>query len=236
MKMIFVGVCGFPKPRKVIYNTLDVVELQETFYNMPTLDKMRRLREEAPNFRFTAKVFQGITHPSDSPTFRKTRVFKPTERHGMLRPTLENFQLWEEFGKALEPLRPDLVVFQTPPTLRPGPYIYDFFSSIVGSLKIAWEPRGRTYDDLRLIERVVELGVLLVVDPLRRQPPDLDMYYFRLHGLGPGEVNYRYRYTEEDFKKLLSLIKSLRETVYIMFNNIFMYEDAIIFKNILQKI
>ncbi|MFN3803576.1 MAG: DUF72 domain-containing protein [Pyrobaculum sp.] len=236
MKVIFVGVCGFPKSRKVIYNTLDVVELQETFYNMPTLDKMRRLREEAPNFRFTVKVFQGITHPPDSPTFRKTRGFKPSEKHGMLRPTLENFQLWEEFVKTVEPLRPDLVVFQTPPSLRPEPYIYDFFSSIVGKLKIAWEPRGRTYEDLRPIERVIELGVLLVVDPLRRQPPDLDMYYFRLHGLGSGEVNYRYKYTVEDFKKLLSIIRPLRRTIYTMFNNVFMYDDAVAFRNIIQKI
>ncbi|MEM4494124.1 MAG: DUF72 domain-containing protein, partial [Pyrobaculum sp.] len=68
---VFVGTCGFPKARRVIFNTLDAAELQETFYNLPDPERMSALRREAPDFHFTAKVFQGITHPPGSPTLKK---------------------------------------------------------------------------------------------------------------------------------------------------------------------
>ncbi|MCI4446490.1 MAG: DUF72 domain-containing protein, partial [Pyrobaculum sp.] len=37
---VLVGTCGFPTSRKTIYATLDAVELQETFYNMPNPERM----------------------------------------------------------------------------------------------------------------------------------------------------------------------------------------------------
>ncbi|MEM1597060.1 MAG: DUF72 domain-containing protein [Pyrobaculum sp.] len=233
--MIFVGTCGFPKSRKAVYSTLDAVELQETFYNMPNAEKMKKLREEAPHFHFTAKVFQGITHPPGSPTYKRTRGFKPTEKHGLLKPTSENFELWEQFTEAIAPLGPEVLVFQTPPSLRPEPYIYDFFASVVGKWKIAWEPRGETYNDPQLIEKVSALGVVIVVDPLKRTPPAGELHYFRLHGLGKGEVNYRYKYTDDDLTRLKTIATSLGGDVYVMFNNVYMFEDATRLKQIIGK-
>ncbi|MEZ0319399.1 MAG: DUF72 domain-containing protein [Pyrobaculum sp.] len=232
--MILVGTCGFPKSRRLIYSSLDAVELQDTFYNMPTPDRMKKLREEAPQFHFTAKVFQGITHPSGSPTYKKTRGFEPTEKHGLLRPTKENFELWEQFAEAIAPLSPEVVVFQTPPSLKPDLYIYEFFASVVGRWKIAWEPRGETYNDPKLIEKVSTLGVVIVVDPLRRPPPAQDLQYFRLHGLGRGEVNYRYKYTDDDLNRLKTLVTSLKGDVYVMFNNVYMYDDAVRFRQAIK--
>ncbi|ABL88081.1 protein of unknown function DUF72 [Pyrobaculum islandicum DSM 4184] len=232
----FVGTCGFPKSRRYIYNTLDAVELQDTFYNMPDPEKMAKLREEAPEFHFTAKVFQGITHPPNSPTFKRTRGFKPTDKHGVLKPTKENLELWQQFVDAIAPLRPEVLVVQTPPSLKPEPYIYDFFASIVGKWKIAWEPRGETYKDLALIQKIAELGVVIAVDPLKRDPIHGHFYYFRLHGLGKGEVNYRYKYSSEDLERLATIVRRLSgESVYIMFNNVYMYEDAVEFKRLLYQ-
>ncbi|MEM4080756.1 MAG: DUF72 domain-containing protein, partial [Pyrobaculum sp.] len=204
---VLVGTCGFPKSRRVIYSTLDAVELQETFYNMPNPEKMAQLRREAPDFRFTAKVFQGITHSPDSPTFKRTRGFKPGVGHGLLKPTRENLQLWDQFTEAVAPLRPDVLIFQTPPSLKPEPHIYDFFTAVVGRWRLAWEPRGQTYGDIKLIEKVAELGVVIVVDPLRKEPTTARYHYFRLHGLGGREVNYRYKYTAQDLQRLASIIK-----------------------------
>ncbi|MEM1803841.1 MAG: DUF72 domain-containing protein [Desulfurococcaceae archaeon] len=227
------GTCGFPKSRRVIYSTLDAVELQETFYNMPNPEKMAQLRREAPDFRFTAKVFQGITHSPDSPTFKRTRGFKPGVGHGLLKPTRENLQLWDQFTEAVAPLRPDVLIFQTPPSLKPEPHIYDFFTAVVGRWRLAWEPRGQTYGDIKLIEKVAELGVVIVVDPLRKEPTTARYHYFRLHGLGGREVNYRYKYTAQDLQRLASIIKQLKgEEAYVMFNNIYMYDDAVEFKRI----
>lgn len=233
---IYVGTCGFPKSRRAIYEALDAVELQETFYNMPNPERMAKLRQEAPQFRFTAKVFQGLTHPPGSPTFKRTRGFKPGEKHGLLKPTGENLELWQRFLEAVAPLKPEVLVFQTPPSLRPEPYIYDFFASVVGGVKIAWEPRGETYRDPALIRRVAELGVIIAVDPLRREPPPGFTRYFRLHGLGGGEVNYRYRYTGEDLSRLAGILTSLGSgEAYVMFNNVYMYEDALALKRLLKQ-
>lgn len=232
---VLVGTCGFPTSRKTLYSALDAVELQETFYNMPNPDKMAQLRREAPDFHFTAKVFQGLTHPPTSPTFRRTRGFKPTERHGLLKPTKENLELWQQFAEAVSPLKPEVLVFQTPPSLKPEPHIYDFFASITGRWRLAWEPRGETYKDPRLIQKVAELGVVIALDPLKRDPPPSALQYFRLHGVGKGEVNYRYKYTEDDLRKLASVVRSLKaETVYVMFNNVYMHQDALRFKQLLN--
>ncbi len=227
---MYVGTCGFPKSRRLIYESLDVVELQETFYNFPTRERMAALRGEAPDFHFTVKVFQGITHPPGSPTYRRTRGFRPTERHGGLKPTRENFELWERFVETVSPIMPDFLIFQSPPSLEPSLEIYDFFSTIVGKYRVAWEPRGRTLD-VKLLERVRDLGVVIVVDPLKSPPFDSDVYYFRLHGL--GKVMYRYRYTVEDFEKLANA--SLDRVTYVLFNNVYMFEDAVAFKQFLKK-
>jgi uncharacterized protein YecE (DUF72 family) len=233
---VLVGTCGFPTSRKTIYATLDAVELQETFYNMPNPERMAQLRREAPNFHFTAKVFQGLTHPPDSPTYRRTRGFKPTQDHGSLKPTKENLELWQQYTEAVAPLQPEVLVFQTPPSLKPEPHIYDFFTTITGRWRLAWEPRGETYKNPRLIQKVAELGVIIAVDPLRREPPPSTLQYFRLHGLGKGEVNYRYKYTDDDLHRLAQIIKNTKaDLIYVMFNNVHMREDATRFKQIISQ-
>jgi len=116
---VIVGTCGFPRSRREVYRSLDAVELQETFYNLPNEQRMENLAREAPEgFVFTVKVFQGITHPAGSPTYRRTRGFKPGEGHGLLRPTRENLELWDLFRRLVAPLKPRIYVFQTPPSMR----------------------------------------------------------------------------------------------------------------------
>ena len=52
--MLLVGCCGWCLGRQRYYTSFDVVELQETFYDMPDEDKLRSLGGEAPEgFRFT---------------------------------------------------------------------------------------------------------------------------------------------------------------------------------------
>ncbi|MEM0468681.1 MAG: DUF72 domain-containing protein [Pyrobaculum sp.] len=233
---ILVGVCGFPTSKQKIYTTLDVVELQETFYNLPDPEKMKNLREEAPAyFHFTAKVFQGVTHSSNSPTFKKTKGFIPTERHGLLRPTKENLALWEHFVERIKPLRPDLLVIQTPPSLKPSSHIYEFFTAVVGKWRLAWEPRGETLRDTKLIEKVADIGVVIITDPLKRRPWGVDFFYFRLHGLGDKEINYKYKYTTEDIIRLYEILQNLRGFVYVLFNNIYMYQDAVALRELTRK-
>lgn len=75
------------------------------------------------------------------------------------------------------------------------------------------------------------------VDPLRRTTAKKDsLAYFRLHGLGEKEVNYSYKYSDEDLLRLFDVVSALMqsavERAYVMFNNIAMFNDAIRFRDL----
>ncbi len=242
------GTCGFPTSRSRYYSLFRVVELQETFYEVPTEDRMTQLRGEAPtDFQFSVKAFQGFTHPINSPTYkrmRRTRLRGELGNYGLLRPTRENLELWGEFARAIKPLNPVIIVFQTPPSLELNEEsfrgIREFFRSIEPVAPIAWEPRGSTYNNTQLLERLIrDLGIIHVTDPFRRDPLVItDTLYFRLHGIGKGEVNYSYKYTDEDLRRLRDkLINNYGSSsrVYVMFNNTHMLDDARRFKELVES-
>jgi uncharacterized protein YecE (DUF72 family) len=241
--MIQVGTCGFPVSRTRYYTIFNAVELQGTFYEMPSEGRMRSLRQEAPmEFEFAVKAFQGMTHPSNSPTWRrmKTKLRGTLGNYGLLRPTRENLDLWNEFSRSVKPLDPVIIIFQTPPTMELSEesvrLIIDFFRTIGGEYRIAWEPRGRTYEREDLVRKALaETNVLHVVDPLRRRPlVQGSTVYLRLHGKGPRDVNYGYKYTEEDLRELLTIIEEMNaDVVYTMFNNVHMLSDAMRFRELI---
>ena len=246
MKTILVGTCGFPTSRSRYYSLFSVVELQDTFYDMPTQERMSNLRSEAPSdFQFAVKVFQGLTHTSDSPTWRRmrrTRLTGNLGNYGLLRPTRENLELWDEFLRVTKPLNPVFYVFQTPPSMEiteeSAREVIEFFRTIDIGEKAGWEPRGVSYNNIDLLRRIFEeAGVVHIVDPFRREVlVHHGMAYFRLHGIGKGEVNYSYKYTDDDLRRLKELIDGIEEsTVYVMFNNVHMLDDALRFKELIGK-
>ncbi len=247
MAVIKVGTCGWSVRggRSAYYRTFPVIELQETFYNLMPLEKARKLREEAPQgFEFTMKVWQVITHPHTSPTWRRLKEKPPgnLENYGFLKPTKENFDAWEKVREVAKELGAKVCVFQTPPSFGYSEEnlrnVKEFFSSISrDGIVIAWEPRGSWNQKLDVVAEVVnELGIVHVVDPLKRDSVSKHpVAYFRLHGLGPGEVNYRYRYSDDDLRKLCEIVKVKyggKDVVYVLFNNIYMAEDAKRFREI----
>ncbi|MGQ9472333.1 MAG: DUF72 domain-containing protein [Candidatus Aminicenantales bacterium] len=69
---IKVGCCGFPRSKKGYFQHFKLVEVQQTFYKMPRQETALRWREEVPpDFEFSLKASQIITHPVTSPTYRK---------------------------------------------------------------------------------------------------------------------------------------------------------------------
>jgi uncharacterized protein YecE (DUF72 family) len=237
---IFVGCCGFPTGRKKYYTLFNVVELQETFYNPPDVEKLAKLRQEAPEgFIFTLKAWQAITHPTDSPTWKKSK-FKPREDHkdkyGYLKPTREVFEAWELTAEAAKTLKAKVVVLQMPPSFNASEEnirnAEDFFSAIeTKDFVVGWELRGDWSQNPQNLRRVLEKfeHVVHVVDPFKALPViERETTYFRLHGIGKGEVNYRYKYTDEDLEKLWNIVQRYAEksTVYVMFNNVYMLQDA----------
>jgi len=118
--------------------------------------------------------------------------------------------------------------------------VREFFSSILSNeIIIAWEPRGTWNNNLDKVEEIVNnLGIIHVVDPFKRWPvSEHKVVYFRLHGNGSREINYRYKYTDEDLKWLRGQIqlKCKSKEVYVMFNNIYMGQDALRFKELITQ-
>ncbi len=234
-----VGTCGFPVSRALIFSTLDAVELQETFYSMPDPVRMKYLRNNAPEgFEFAVKVFQGITHGPESPTMRRAKNFKPGNDLGKLKPSRANVELWESFYRAVKPLGPSFYVFQTPPSFGSNEDMKNAleFFKITGNQRIGWEPRGRSFENIAALKDIFkETGIVHVYDPFRRDPlVKCEISYIRLHGIGNRDTNYGYRYTENDLKELINKKLSGMSQVYVMFNNIYMFENAKELKEIIK--
>jgi uncharacterized protein YecE (DUF72 family) len=241
---VLVGTCGFPTARPRYYSLFRVVELQETFYDIPIPERMGGFRREAPgDFRFTVKVFQGLTHTSDSPTWRRIKRAElkgNLKNYGLLRPTRENLELWDEFAKSVKPLNPSFYVFQTPPSMRITKEnikdVIEFFRTIGANESFGWEPRGYSYGKPELLRKIFEeVGIIHIVDPFKRNPLiDRNTAYLRLHGIGRGEVNYSYKYTDDDLARLRDIVNNLNSSiVYVMFNNVHMLDDALRFKKLM---
>jgi uncharacterized protein YecE (DUF72 family) len=87
-----VGCCGFPMARAEYYRRFPVVEIQQTFYDLPRIQTAERWRREAlirrsrngrADFEFTMKAWQLITHEPSSPTYRRLRKVIPEEEKGL---------------------------------------------------------------------------------------------------------------------------------------------------------
>ncbi|MDI3299633.1 MAG: DUF72 domain-containing protein, partial [Bacillota bacterium] len=62
-----VGCCGFPEARELYYREFPLVEVQQTFYQLPRPATAERWRQEAPpGFLFAMKAWQLITHDPSS--------------------------------------------------------------------------------------------------------------------------------------------------------------------------
>ena len=249
---IRVGCCGWGFYRgglKGYRQKFDLVEVQQTFYRLPQVKTAERWREEAPgNFEFTVKAWQAITHPPGSPTWRRSGLGPEELRgreYGWLRPTRDNFEAWEKILEICRALRARVCVIQTPPnfgcTEDNVEGMEEFLSSIERKrLVLAWEPRGDWNDHPEVIRRVCRrLRLVHVVDLMRREPlftPSI--HYTRLHGLNPREHDYNYRYTDEDLRELARRVRGLAgegREVYVMFNNVYMYESAEKFREVMGR-
>uniref|UniRef100_A0A7C5TI77 DUF72 domain-containing protein n=1 Tax=Ignisphaera aggregans TaxID=334771 RepID=A0A7C5TI77_9CREN len=249
--MIYIGCCGFCLSRQRYFSMFNVVEIQETFYDPPDIVKLKRIAQEAPQgFVFSMKAWQAITHPLDSPTWRKARFVLDkslADRYGFLKPTKEVFNAWEKVVEGAKTLNAKVVVIQTPPSFSYSEENYrnvvEFFTVVdTKDFYIGWEPRGTWLQNKEKIADVVARfkSVIHVVDPFKTLPAiDKEVTYFRLHGIGEKDVNYRYKYTQQDFEKLLEIIKIVKSKsneIYILFNNIYMAQEAQEFKSMIKTL
>jgi uncharacterized protein YecE (DUF72 family) len=148
---IRVGCCGFPRARSEYYKAFEVVEVQQTFYQPPSLKTAEKWREEAPAaFEFTLKAWQLITHELKSPTYRRLRLHWSADKLvqcGSFKGTEEMVWAWDQTREIAAALKAKYVVFQCPASFHPSPEnrknLKTFFEKLKrGNLRFVWEPRG----------------------------------------------------------------------------------------------
>lgn len=230
-----VGCCGFTMAHSEYYAHFPLIEVQQTFYQPPRLSTLERWRDEAPEgFEFSVKAWQLITHVATIPTYRRLKRQLTEEEKA----TAGNFRLspivregWEVTAACARALRAQRILFQCPPSFQPTDEnivnLVTFFSSVDREGRtFLWEPRGGWPHDL--VRNICdELDLVHVVDPLQQDSVTPDQPYYRLHG-----VKGRPRYNDEELTAIFDLIPDDIPT-HLLFNNVGMREDALIFLEML---
>jgi uncharacterized protein YecE (DUF72 family) len=239
-----VGTCGFSASQKKIFENLDVVELQQTFYDPPPTTYLRRLREKAPQgFEFTVKAWMLITHKYSRMLWKRLKRSVPgrMENYGFFQDTEEVWWAWEETRRAARDVNAQIIIFQSPASFKPTDdnlsNLNNFFKRISKEgFILGWEPRGEWWDRPDLLKELsMKYNITIIGDYLRGRLPPIqrEISYTRLHGLGGKEVNYKYKYTDEDLNKLWKIIYNIKsKEIYVLFNNVYSYEDALRFKTL----
>ena len=186
-----------------------------------------------------------VTHPYNKRLWRRLRSEVPGDpaRYGMFQGTEEVEWAWAETLRAARIVGARIIVLQTPASFRPTQQNIDNLESFLEAHRrdvevLVWEPRGDWWSEPGLLSRISKEHDLVVAgDYLRGRLPPACKYiaYTRLHGLGGGEVNYKYKYTQEDLKRLAAIVEELcSDTIYVLFNNIYSYSDALEFKRLIS--
>ncbi|MCP8304491.1 MAG: DUF72 domain-containing protein [archaeon] len=247
---IFVGCCGTAGLSLKDYSdNFEVIEIQSTFYRLPFIKTVENwCKRVKKDFKFTVKAFQGITHPVNSPTWRRSGSQRPVEKvenYGHLKPTEENFECWKNTVEVCKILDARVCVVQLPPSFTctedNAKNMTEFFKNVekpLKSVKIAIEVRHKSWYDNPSILRhsLEEIGAIQVLDPLSKELiTKSSTCYYRLHGLGE-RFDYRYQHRDDELSKLL---REVRKTgwseSFVMFNNLSMHEDAIRFKGLVEE-
>lgn len=231
--MIMIGCCGWgylriPNDLKKDYKSVlsyysslfDLVEINSTFYNVPRLSTASRWKREVrPDFLFTVKASRVITH-IDKFSSEKS---------------LNLLSFYIDFSRELNA---PILLFQLPAKF-PKKNMDDLVKVLESfrGIEINFAIEARNLDIYERDEFAKATNTIPVIDPFTvldtnfRPSPILDTFYFRLHGVPPGKIMYRYDYTDNDLEQLLFYLRPIRDyNVYVLFNNTEMYKNALRFK------
>ena len=230
MRQIKVGLCGFTVGMAQYPRHFPVVEIQQTFYQPPEDETLRRWRADAPpDFEFTLKAWQLITHASTSSTYRRLRrPLTGRERSGVgaFRATSIVDQGWRRTVECAHILSATAILFQSPASFRPTDEhignLQTFFSRIdrPRGIRLMWEPRG-PWPEQQVTQLCAELALVHVVDPFVTDAQTHSPTYFRMHGV----TGSRHTYSDDELRWLMTRIPAEGDT-YVMFNNLPRVGDA----------
>ena len=233
------GMCGFTIGAAAYVRQFPVVEVQQTFYDPPPLATIEKWRTQAPpDFEFTMKAWQVITHFGTSSTYRRLRrPFSDQERAeaGGFRPNRTTLAAWATTLDAQRVLRATAILFQCPASFKATDAnvaaMRSFFAEIErpAGVRLLWEPRGPWPDDLTL-SLCRELGLVHAVDPFVRPSLTTELLYWRLH----GNKSHYARYSDDELRQIIAWLPADPAIeAYVLFNNIPRTKDVKRFREIL---
>jgi uncharacterized protein YecE (DUF72 family) len=253
---IRIGTSGFGISKVEYAQRFSCVEVQHTFYQPPRVSTLERWRNETPpEFEFTLKAWQLITHDSRSPTYRRLKrklSAEEKQQAGYFRPTPIVREAWEITRACAEALQAKTILFQCPISFKPSEEnignMRSFFEGVKrednsGQFNFVWEPRGDW--DSKVVEDLCNsLGLWHVVDPFVNKTMTPSHCYFRLHGRG----GWRYEYDDAELHELAAMLppaqslgkprrrprSAAKGGHYVFFNNVTMTKDALRFQEMLN--
>jgi uncharacterized protein YecE (DUF72 family) len=230
---IKLGMCGFTIGAADYFERFRVVEVQQTFYDPPQHETLRRWRMSAPaGFEFTMKAWQVITHLGTSPTYRRLKSAFPAKARaeaGGFRINDTVMAAWKTTLDCATILRATAILFQCPASFRPTDdnvaAMRAFFTTISrpAGVRLLWEPRGAGWSDALVLELCRDLGLVHAVDPFVRPSVTPELLYWRLHGNKSHYANY----TDAELRQIHAWYPADRSIdTYVMFNNIPRVKDV----------
>jgi uncharacterized protein YecE (DUF72 family) len=227
-----IGLCGFTMAWDDYVREYGLVEVQQTFYEPPREETMRRWRAEAPDdFEFTIKAWQLVTHDASSPTYRRLRTpLTATDRAeaGGFGMTPIVLRAWQRSLDCARLLRATAILLQCPASFRPtdenAERMRTFFGSVErpDGMRLLWEPRGAWQAEL-VADLCRDLRLVHVVDPFASVSVTPAETYLRLH----GTTGARHVYIDAELEQLVEVIpRAAPSPAYVLFNNLPRVEDA----------
>jgi uncharacterized protein YecE (DUF72 family) len=229
MTDVRVGLCGFTMAFDDYVREFPVVEVQQTFYDPPSITLLQKWRAEAPtNFEFTLKAWQLVTHEGTSPTYRRLKRPLPEAdkgRVGGFRTSPPVLRAWERTLECARALRATAVLLQCPRSFGPTESNVRRMQTFINTVerpegRLLWEPRG-DWPEALLRELCGELDLVHVVDPMQTESVTPHTTYYRLH----GTTGMRHVHSDGELRELRDRVVD-RPSPSVLFNNMPRVADA----------
>ena len=201
---------------KAYSRAFNFVEVNSTFYQMPTLKEVEAWRRLVPpDFHFAVRANRAITH------------------RGKLQPMEETLEMFERMKQICNILKADVLHLQIPPSFKMNETsiaeIRDFLSSVsLGNTRLAIETRSASASELpaELVKTIRDNNIVHCVDLSKGELPvyDSDILYSRLFGKGYHNI---YQPTDKELEEVdAKASNSKSDKVVMSFHFVRMYKDA----------
>ena len=203
------------RPLVAYSKAFDFVEVNSTFYDIPSLKLVESWRRLVPpHFEFAVRCNKALTHKCK------------------FQPTPEAYEVLKTMTNICRILKADILHLQTPPTFQPTrdnvELLRNFFSSAdLKGIRVALEIRGANKPlNPDLVKTMQNHDMIHCVDLSKDEEPAYasDILYSRLFGKGRHNI---YQPTDQELKKIdRRASKRDYKTVAISFHFVRMYKDA----------